>query len=106
MLSLGSGQFHAHWREPERQGAAQKTAGRSHGWSCRREAAGAGREQPAFRAGNQGVAVNCDALCDARSPDRIELLARAVILVAGMAISEAAREAVLTRVVAELTVHQ
>jgi hypothetical protein len=34
---------------------------------------------------------------------RLELLARAVILVAGMAIPEAAREAVLARVVAELS---
>jgi hypothetical protein len=34
--------------------------------------------------------------------DRIELLARAVVLVAGMRIPEAAREAVLARVTAEL----
>jgi hypothetical protein len=40
--------------------------------------------------------------CDAISADRIELLARAVVLVAGMRIPEAAREAVLARVTAEL----
>ena len=45
---------------------------------------------------------SCDADCDAFSPDRIELLARVVILVAGMRIPEAAREAVLARVTAEL----
>jgi hypothetical protein len=64
--------------------------------------AGAGREQPTFRAGNPGVAAACDAQCDALSADRVELLARAVILVAGMAIPEAARKAVLARVVADL----
>ena len=49
------------------------------------------------------VVRSCDAKCDAISADRVELLARAVILVAGMAIPEAAREAVLARVVADLT---
>jgi len=44
----------------------------------------------------------CDAKYDAISADRIELLARAVVLVAGMAIPEAARERVLARVTAEL----
>ena len=44
----------------------------------------------------------CDAKCDAISADRIELLAHAVVLVAGMRIPEAAREAVLARVTAEL----
>ena len=65
--------------------------------------AGAGHEQPASCAGKQGVAVSCDAKCDAISADRVELLARAVILVAGMAIPETAREAVLARVVADLS---
>ena len=65
--------------------------------------AGVGREQRASRAGNPGVCRGCDARYDALSPDRVELLARAVILVAGMAIPEAAREAVLARVVADLT---
>jgi hypothetical protein len=65
--------------------------------------AGTGREQPALCAGIPGVGSGCDARYDALSPDRVELLARAVILVAGMAIPEAAREAVLARVVAELS---
>lgn len=43
-----------------------------------------------------------DAKCDAISADRVELLARAVILVAGMAIPEVAREVVLERVVSLL----
>ncbi len=57
--------------------------------------AGTGREQTAYREGNPGAVSGCDAL----SAARIELLARAVILVAGMAIPEAAREAILARVV-------
>ena len=65
--------------------------------------AGTGTEQPRFHSGKQGVGSKCDAKCDAISPDRIELLARAVVLVAGMGIPEAAREAVLARVVADLT---
>jgi hypothetical protein len=44
----------------------------------------------------------CDAKCDAIPADRVDLLARAVLLVAGMAIPEAEREAVLRRVVEEL----
>jgi hypothetical protein len=44
----------------------------------------------------------CDAKCDAILPDRIDLLARAVILVAGMAIPDDQREAVLRRVVSGL----
>ncbi len=55
-----------------------------------------------MRAGNTAVAISCDAKCDAISEDRIELLARAVVLVAGMKLPEAAREAVLARVTAEL----
>ena len=61
-----------------------------------------GREHPVSRAANPGIPVSCDARCDALSPDRVEVLARAVILVAQMAIPEAAREAVLARVTAEL----
>jgi hypothetical protein len=61
-----------------------------------------GLEQLAFRSGNQQVVAKCDAKCDAISADRIELLAHAVVLVAGMRIPEAAREAVLARVTAEL----
>jgi len=63
---------------------------------------GTGTEQSRFHSGKQGVAISCDAKCDAISADRIELLARAVLLVAGMAIPEPAREAVLARVTAEL----
>ena len=44
----------------------------------------------------------CDAECDACVTDRVDLLARAVVLVAGMAIPEAARAAVLPRVVADV----
>jgi hypothetical protein len=61
-----------------------------------------GLERTGFSAGNRGMAAVCDAKCDAISADRIELLARAVVLVAGMRIPEAAREAVLARVTAEL----
>ena len=67
--------------------------------------AGTGREQPAFRAGNPGGAVSCDTKCDAISPDRVQLLARAVILVAGMRIPEPMRAAVLDRVIADLGKH-
>jgi hypothetical protein len=107
-----------------RQDAAQKTAGTGHGWQCvceeRREAAahkrksppgpgwpggrkvaGTGTEQTRFRSGKQGVLISCDAECDAISADRIELLARAVVLVAGMRIPESAREAVLARLTAD-----
>jgi hypothetical protein len=62
-----------------------------------------GLEQPAFRAGNTAVVSSCDAKCDAISSNRIELLTRAVILVAGMNLAEAERAAVLARVIADLT---
>jgi hypothetical protein len=65
--------------------------------------AGTGREQPSSCTGESVVVRSCDVKCDAISPDRVELLARAVILVAGMAIPEMGREAVLARVVADLT---
>jgi hypothetical protein len=45
----------------------------------------------------------CDAKCDAISANRIELLTRAVILVAGMYLAKAERAAVLARVIADLT---
>ena len=67
-----------------------------------KEVAGTGTEQTLFHSQNHRVVSSCDADCDALSPDRIELLARAVVLVAGMGIPEAAREAVLARVTAEL----
>ena len=50
----------------------------------------------------RGVKSVCDARYDALSPDRVELLTRAVILVAGMTIPEATREAALTWVMEEL----
>ena len=62
-----------------------------------------GLEQPASFPRQTVVVRSCDAKCDAISADRVELLARAVILVAGMAIPEATREAVLARVVADLS---
>lgn len=64
--------------------------------------AGTGSELPVFRAGNTGVIVSCDAKCDAILSDRVELLARVVVLVAGMAIPEQMRSAVLTAVVARI----
>ena len=65
--------------------------------------AGTGSEQTRCHSGKQGVASNCDAKCDAFSCNRIELLTRAVVLVAGMNVAEAERAAVLARVVADLT---
>jgi len=64
--------------------------------------AGTGTEQTRFRRGNLRVVSSCDAKCDAISADRIELLARAVVLVSGMGIPDAAREAALARVTANL----
>ncbi len=65
--------------------------------------AGTGTEQTRFHSGKHGVDSVCDAECDAISPGRIELLTRAVILVADMNLAEAERAAVLARVVADLT---
>ena len=61
-----------------------------------------GLERTGFPAGKPGVAAVCDAKCDAISPDRAELLARAVLLVAGMKIPESERAAILARVAAEV----
>lgn len=61
-----------------------------------------GSEQTAPSTGKQHIATPCDAKCDAISTDRVNLLARAVLLVAGMAIPEAERQAVLRRVIEEL----
>jgi hypothetical protein len=47
--------------------------------------------------------TECDAQCDTISANRIELLTRAVILVAGMNLAEDERAAVLTRAIADLT---
>ena len=73
------------------------------GCSDQPEVGSTGLEQPAFRAGNTAVVISCDAKCDAISANRIELLTRAVILVAGMNLAEAERAAVLARVIADLT---
>jgi hypothetical protein len=80
----------------------KQPAGAMDGPAGVKSVAGTGTEQTRFHSGNRRVASGCDAECDAVSADRIELLARAVILVAGMRIPEAAREAVLARVTAEL----
>jgi hypothetical protein len=55
-----------------------------------------------FRSGKQGGESVCDAESDAISADRIELLARAVVLVAGMSIPDATRGAVLAAVAAKI----
>jgi hypothetical protein len=82
----------------------KKTAGRAmDGPAGVKKVAGTGTEQMRFQSGKQGVESVCDAQCDAFSADRIELLARAVILVAGMNLAEAERVAVLSRVIADLT---
>jgi len=67
-----------------------------------KKVAGTGTEQTRFHSENRRVASSCDAKCDAISADRIDLLAQAVVLVAGMGIPEAAREAVLARGTGEL----
>ena len=64
---------------------------------------GTGTEQTRFHSGNHGVAISCDAKCDAISPDRIDVLTRAVILVAGINLADSEQAAVLARVVADLT---
>ena len=46
------------------------------------------------------VTTSCDVECDAISADRIELLARTVILVAGMNLPEADRATVMSRLLA------
>ena len=66
-----------------------------------KKVAGTGTEQTRFHSRKQGVAISCDADCDAFSRNRIELLARAVVLVAGMGIPEATREAALARLTAD-----
>ena len=79
----------------------KKKAGRGHGWPGGRKVAGTGSQQTRFRSGKQGGEFVCDAKCDAISQGRVELLARAVLLVAGMEISESDRAAILARVVAD-----
>jgi hypothetical protein len=85
------------------EAAQKKPAGAMDGPAGVKKVAGTGTEQTWFHSGKQGVESNCDAECDAISADRVELLARAVMLVAGMKLAEAERAAVLARVVADLT---
>ena len=66
-----------------------------------KKVAGTGSQQTRFRPRKRGVVTSCDAKCDAISQGRVELLARAVLLVAGMEISESDRAAILARVVAD-----
>ena len=61
-----------------------------------------GLEKTRFRPRKRGVATSCDAKCDAISPDRVEVLARAVCLVAGLNVPEQEREAILARVMGSL----
>jgi len=65
--------------------------------------AGTGTEQTRFQPGKQGGTISCDAECDAISADRVELLARVVMLVAGINLADAEQAAVFARVVADLT---
>ena len=67
-----------------------------------KKVAGTGTEQTRFHSGKQRVESVCDAECDAISPDRIELLARAIVLVAGMSIPDATSGAVLAAVAAKI----
>jgi hypothetical protein len=80
----------------------KQPAGATDGPAGVKKVAGTGTEQTRFQSQHHRVVSSCDAECDALSPDRIELLTRAVVLVARMRIPEAAREAVLSRVTAEL----
>ena len=84
-----------------RSPAKKRPAGAMDGPASVKSVAGTGTEQTRFHSGNRRVASKCDAKCDAISGDRIELLARAVVLVAGMRIPETAREAVLARLTAD-----
>ncbi len=68
-----------------------------------KKVAGTGTERTRFLSGNRRVASGCDAKCDAISADRLELLTRAVILVAGINLADADLAAVFARVVADLT---
>jgi hypothetical protein len=85
------------------EGGPTKQASPGQGWPGLREMAGTGTEQTRFHSGKQRGESVCDAECDAISTDRVEVLARAVVLVAGMNLAEAARGAVLARVIADLT---
>ena len=79
----------------------KQPAGAMDGPAGVKKVAGTGTEQTRLHSGKQRVDSVCDADCDAFSVDRIELLARAVVLVAGMRIPEAVRQAVLARLTAD-----
>jgi len=81
----------------------KQPAGAMDGPAGVKKVAGTGTEQTRFHSGNQGVAISCDAKCDAISTDRLEVLARAVVLVAGVKLADAEQAAVLARVIADLT---
>jgi hypothetical protein len=78
----------------------KKSASRRQGWPGGREMAGTGSEQPLNSTGKRHPAAACGAKCSADSDSEFDLLARAVLLVAGMAIPEHDRAAVLARVLA------
>ena len=61
--------------------------------------AGVGFEQPSLFSGNTGNASGCGADCSATRDKGLEVLARAVILVARSAIAEPDQAAVLARVI-------
>ncbi len=65
--------------------------------------AGVGSEQTSFSPEKQWVAPSCCANCSAFPDGSLDVLARAVLLVAGMAIPEHDRAAVLARVVAAMS---
>jgi hypothetical protein len=64
--------------------------------------AGVGSEQIRFPSRNQQVGFGCCADFSAKPADPLDVLARAVALVAGMSIPQADRETVLAKVVAAL----
>ena len=84
-----------------RQDAAQKKpAGAMDGPAGVKSVAGTGTEQTRFHSRKQGVESVCDAQCDEISANRIELLTRTVILVAGMNLPEADRATGMSRLLA------
>jgi hypothetical protein len=86
---------------PSGASGEKQPAGAMDGPAGVKKVAGPGSQQTRFRSGKQGGESVCDAKCDAISLDQAELLARPVLLVAGMEISDPDRAAVLARVVAD-----
>jgi hypothetical protein len=68
-----------------------------------REVAGTGSEQIQFPTRNQQIGSDCCSDFSAKPGDRLDVLARAVLLVADMAIPDHDRAAVLVRVVAAMS---